>query len=103
MCIFWKKLKIIPLALNGPRPLPTITTLSGSFLALNAISTIEEEQNNYSKLLLSHTFPPIFHFQLSSFSWQGCKNISCPWAQGTLATPLLVSTSIFSKFTTDLF
>jgi len=34
------------------------------------------------------TFSPIIHFKLCRFCWLGRKNISCPRAQSTLATPL---------------
>jgi len=45
---------------------------------------------NILPLLLPH-FAPIFSFKLCKFCWRGYKNISCPRAQGTLATPLLWS------------
>jgi len=38
-----------------------------------------------------HTFAPIFHFKLCSFVDGEPKNISCPRAQGTLATPLFLT------------
>jgi len=31
------------------------------------------------------------YFKLRTFCWQGLKHISCPRAQGTLATPMIGS------------
>jgi len=82
---------------------PTITTLSSSFLALNVFYSPQKEKNNYSKCFafassaLLHLFftsnSPIFYFKLLLqillvFVVRGRKNIFCPRAQGTLATPL---------------
>jgi len=47
----------------------------------NKITTV-----NVRFLLLSH-LSRIFHFKLCTFFDRGRKNISCPRAQGTLATP----------------
>jgi len=40
----------------------------------------------YLRFLLA--FAPIFHFKLCNFCWWERKNLFCPRAQGTLATPL---------------
>jgi len=66
---------------------PTITTLSNSFL-MHPQRKITEV--NVCFCFIS-TFAPIFRFKLCSFCWRGCKNISCPRTQGTLAIPLPVS------------
>jgi len=112
MRIFWKNCKKLPqpptprlspaAGSSAPALLfsPTITTLSSSFLALNAFYSLEKEQNNYSKysvFCFFRTFAPIFHFKLSSFCWQGAHNYSLSqgagypsYATGFAATSALV-------------
>jgi len=73
---------------------PTITTLSSSFLSVKcSFITLKKEQNNSSKMFcfwFFRTLVPIFSLQtLQVFVEGGRKNISCPKAQGTLATPLV--------------
>jgi len=72
---------------------PTLTTLSSSFLALNAFHYPQKRRKQLSKcssLLLSQ-FSTNISLQTLQFSLMGGhKNISCPRAQGkgTLATPV---------------
>jgi len=52
--------------------------------------TLKTEQLQYMFCFyLFRNFAPIFHFKLFSFYDGERKNISCPRAQGTLATPLV--------------
>jgi len=63
---------------------PTITTLSSSFLTLNAVH-YSSMKNNFCFFQNLHLF---FTSNSEVFVDRGCKNISCSRAQGTLATPL---------------
>jgi len=69
--------------------LPNVTTLSGSFLALSAFYYEQKEKNNYSTSAFAflHLF---FTSNSVVFVNGGRKNVSCPRAQGTLATPLVL-------------
>jgi len=74
---------------------PTITTLSSSFLVLNAFFPLKKETSNYRYCKCSaFTSYAILHLFLNSnsvnFVEGGRKNISFPRVQGTLATPLHV-------------
>jgi len=56
--------------------------------------TFKKEQNNYSKCSVfasSALFHLVFISNSILFVDRGLKNISCPRAQGTLATPLFVT------------
>jgi len=84
--------------LGAPSPNPRdftptyYTTLSSLFLALNAFHYPQKKkQNNISKCSAFASSPLLylfFHFNSAVFVDSGRKNISCPRAQGTLATPL---------------
>jgi len=74
--------------------LPTITALSSSFLALNAFCNLQKKNKittvNDLFLLLPHFFT---YFSLQTLYFLltgGGKNISCPKAQDTLVTPLIL-------------
>jgi len=73
-----------PLATPALLLLPTVITLSSSFLALNTVYSLKKK----NKFRFFKIFEAIFHFKLCSFCWQVRKNISCPRAQDTLTTPL---------------
>jgi len=63
---------------------PTITTMSSSFLALIAVYYLQNRTN-----FASSKFLQLFFTSNSvAFVDRERKNISCPRAQGTLATPL---------------
>jgi len=63
---------------------PTMTTLSSSFLALNAVYYLQKRTN-----FVSSKFLQLFFTSNSVvFVDRGRKNISCSRAKGTLATPL---------------
>jgi len=86
----------LPQRLRAPPPDPHFITPAcyckslSSFLALNAYYYPKKEHNcsKCSAFTSSAAFALIFHFKLV-FVDGGRKNISCPRAQGTLATPLL--------------
>jgi len=67
-----------------------ILTLSSLFHVLNASYYPLKKQNNSSKFLLLSlpNFCTYFSLQTLVFVDGGRKNISCPRAQGTPATPL---------------
>jgi len=97
MRIFWEKtVKIVSASgalPSDPRAFipPTITTLTSSFLVLNAFYSAKKEPNNYSKCSAFAYFALLhLYFCLNSVSFVegGRKNIPCPRAQGTQATPL---------------
>jgi len=64
----------------------TITTLS-KFISSTKCGLLPSKKNNFC---FFQTFAPIFHFKTVIFVDKWRKNISCPRAQDTLATPLLI-------------
>jgi len=67
---------------------PTTTTLSSSFLALNAFLILTKQLQLCSTFASSALLRLFFTSNSAVFDEEGCKNISCPRAQGTLATSL---------------
>jgi len=56
--------------------------------------TLKKEHNNYSQcsaFALPHVCTLFFTLNTVVFVDRGCRNIPCPRARGTLATPLLLS------------
>jgi len=75
-----------------------VTALSSTFLALNMFYSPQKEQNCYSKcsVFVSSILLHLFFISNSViFIERGRKYISCPRAQGTLATPLLLTPGPF--------
>jgi len=70
---------------------PTITTLSSSFLTLNAVYYLQKR----AKFASSKFIQLFFTSNSVVFVGRGRKNISCPKAQGTLATPLFNALASF--------
>jgi len=76
---------------------PTITTLLSSFLVINAFYSAQKRKQvttaNVMPLLLTHicTYVLIQTLQVLLKGGEGGKNISCPRAHDTLATPLTVT------------
>jgi len=72
---------------------PTITTLLSSILALDAFYYLRIRTKYTVNILLVGSSALLHLFSNSNSAFfvdgGGCKNISCPKAQGTLATPLV--------------
>jgi len=87
MRIFWKNCKKFPPLASGswwlwPQTpalllLPTITTFSSAFLALNAFITLKNKQ-----FCFFHAFTPIFSLKLCSFCSQGAQEYFLPQGAG---------------------
>jgi len=66
---------------SAPRPPPTITTLSSSFLALSLVYYLQKKKN---KFCIFQFFAAIFHFKLCSFCWQEAQKYFMPQGAGYL-------------------
>jgi len=81
---------------------PTMAILSRSFLMLNTIYySSKKKQNNYSIICSAFTSSVLLHlfFTLQFLLTGGRKSVSCPRAQGTLATPLTRAVSTACELT----
>jgi len=82
--------RLLPAALRPQTPAlllsPTITSLSSSFLALNAFYYPKKRIEITTAVMLCfcflRSFAPIFHFKLCSFCWQGAQDYSLPQGAG---------------------
>jgi len=79
-------------ASETPSPDPRVVTPAyyynfAKFISCSNCGLLPSKKN---KFCIFQIFAATFHFKLCSFFFdRGRKNISCPRAQGTLATPLI--------------